>query len=73
MICHQLLGARAIVTINRDEGISVMLVEQNSRMALSISHRAYALSTGTIAIEGASKALLDDPRIKEAYLGAQVS
>ena len=65
--------ARAIVTINRDEGISVMLVEQNSRMALSISHRAYALSTGTIAIEGASKALLDDPRIKEAYLGAQVS
>ena len=65
--------ARAIVTINRDKRISVMLVEQNSRMALSISHRAYALSTGTIAIEGASKALLDDPRIKEAYLGAQVS
>lgn len=65
--------ARAIVTINRDEGISVMLVKQNSRMALSISHRAYALSTGTIAITGESHALLNDPRIKEAYLGAQVS
>ena len=65
--------ARAIVTINRDEGISVLLVEQNSRMALSILHRAYALATGAVAIEGASKDLLNDNRIKEAYLGAGVS
>jgi len=44
--------ARSIVAINRDEGVSVLLVEQNSRMALSISHRAYAMATGNIVIEG---------------------
>ena len=47
--------ARSIVAINRDEGVSVLLVEQNSRMALSISHRAYAMATGNIVIEWNSK------------------
>jgi len=64
--------ARSIVAINRDEGVSVLLVEQNSRMALSISHRAYAMATGNVVIEGQSKALLDDDRIKAAYLGGEV-
>lgn len=64
--------ARSIVAINRDEGVSVLLVEQNSRMALSISQRAYALSTGDIVIEGNSKELLHDDRIKAAYLGGDV-
>lgn len=64
--------ARSIVAINRDEGVSVLLVEQNSRMALSISHRAYALSTGNVVIEGNSKELLHDDRIKAAYLGGDV-
>lgn len=64
--------ARSIVAINRDEGVSVLLVEQNSRMALSISNRAYALSTGNIVIEGVSKELLHDDRIKAAYLGGDV-
>jgi len=63
--------ARSIVAINRDEGVSVLLVEQNSRMALSISNRAYALTTGKVVIEGESKALLNDPRIKSAYLGGE--
>ncbi|HUF45220.1 MAG TPA: ABC transporter ATP-binding protein, partial [Aestuariivirgaceae bacterium] len=40
--------ARSIVSINRDDGIGVILVEQNSRMALKISHRAYALSLGQV-------------------------
>lgn len=62
--------ARSIVRINREEGLSVLLVEQNSRLALSISHRAYAMTTGSIVIEGNSKELLNDERIKEAYLGA---
>lgn len=61
--------ARAIVAINREEGVSVLLVEQNSRMALSISNRAYALTTGTVAVSGNSKELLRDDRIKKAYLG----
>ena len=64
--------ARSIVAINRDEGVSVLLVEQNSRMALSISHRAYAMATGNIVIEGNSKELLHDDRIKAAYLGGEV-
>ncbi len=64
--------ARSIVAINRDEGVSVLLVEQNSRMALSISHRAYALTTGNVVISGNSKELLTDPRIKAAYLGGEV-
>ncbi|ETD84143.1 ABC transporter ATP-binding protein [Rhodobacter capsulatus] len=64
--------ARAIVAISRDEGVSVLLVEQNSRMALSISARAYALSTGTVALSGASADLMHDPRIKAAYLGGDI-
>ena len=64
--------ARSIVAINRDEDVSVLLVEQNSRMALSISHRAYALSTGTVAIEGISKELLADERVKKLYLGGEL-
>lgn len=64
--------ARSIVAINRDEGVSVLLVEQNSRMALSISHRAYAMATGKVVIKGDSKELLHDDRIKVAYLGGEV-
>src|SRR6218665_1523395 len=52
--------ARAIVAISRDEKVSILLVEQNSRMALSISSRAYALSTGSIALSGNSKELMND-------------
>ena len=64
--------ARAIVAISRDEKVSVLLVEQNSRMALSISNRAYALSTGKVVLSGASRKLMGDERIKAAYLGAEV-
>ncbi len=64
--------ARSIVAINRDEKVSVLLVEQNSRMALSVSHRAYALTTGTVALEGNSRDLLQDDRIKSLYLGADI-
>ena len=64
--------ARAIVAISRDEKVSVLLVEQNSRMALSISQRAYALSTGSLVVEGESRALMTDERIKAAYLGGEI-
>ncbi len=50
-------------------GITVLLVEQNAKMALSISDRAYVLETGTIRISGDAASLLDDPRVKKAYLG----
>jgi branched-chain amino acid transport system ATP-binding protein len=61
--------ARAIVSISRDEGVSVLLVEQKSRMVLSISSRAYALSTGQVVLSGASKDLINDDQIKAADLG----
>lgn len=64
--------ARSIVAINRDEKVSVLLVEQNSRMALRISQRAYALTTGTVALSGDSAELLNDERVKRLYLGAEV-
>ncbi len=64
--------ARSIVAINRDEKVSVLLVEQNSRMALRISHRAYALATGSVALSGESSALLADERIKSLYLGGEL-
>ena len=64
--------ARSIVAINRDEKVSVLLVEQNSRMALRISQRAYALTTGAVALSGNSAALLTDDRIKTLYLGGEL-
>ena len=64
--------ARSIVAINRDEKVSVLLVEQNSRMALRISHRAYALTTGSIALSGASADLVKDERIQHLYLGGDI-
>ncbi len=64
--------ARSIIRINRDDGVSVLLVEQNSRMALSISNRAYAITTGNVVISGESRSLLNDSRIKAAYLGGSV-
>lgn len=64
--------ARSIVAINRDEKVSVLLVEQNSRMALRISQRAYALTTGSIALSGNSAELLNDERVKALYLGGEL-
>ena len=51
------------------EGISILLVEQNAKKALSIADRAYVLETGKITKSGDSKDLLDDPSIKASYLG----
>lgn len=57
-----------IKTLN-DEGITILLIEQNARMALKIADYAYVLETGRITHEGSGKELLADERIKEAYLG----
>lgn len=53
----------------RKEGISIFLVEQNVQQTLEIADRAYVLENGRIVLEGDSKALLKDERIKKAYLG----
>ncbi len=54
--------------LNR-QGMSVLLVEQNARMALKLAHRGYVMETGTITCADKSDALLNDPRIQAAYLG----
>ena len=64
--------ARSIVSINRDEKVSVLLVEQNSRMALRISQRAYAMTTGSVALSGNSAEMLTDERVKALYLGGDL-
>ena len=51
-------------------GTTILLVEQNAKMALSISHRAYVLETGTIVLEGPAADLLANDQVKHAYLGA---
>jgi branched-chain amino acid transport system ATP-binding protein len=53
----------------KSKGTTILLVEQNARAALGHSDRAYVLETGRIVMEGPSKDLANDPRIKEAYLG----
>ena len=53
----------------RGEGTTILLVEQNAYAALNHSDRAYVLETGRIVMEGDSKQLAEDPRVKEAYLG----
>ena len=54
--------------LNR-QGVSVLLVEQNARMALKVAHRGYVLETGRITFTDKADVLLHDPRIREAYLG----
>ena len=51
-------------------GITILLVEQNAKMALAVSDRAYVLETGTIAMEGTASDLAEDDRVRKAYLGA---
>lgn len=51
------------------QGTSILLVEQNASMALSISHRAYVLETGRIVLSGSAKEIAENPQVKSAYLG----
>jgi branched-chain amino acid transport system ATP-binding protein len=53
----------------RDEGQTVLLVEQNARQALQVSDRAYLLQSGSLVLEGPSKELAADQRVQQAYLG----
>jgi branched-chain amino acid transport system ATP-binding protein len=55
--------------VNKEEGVTVLLVEQNARMALKVSHRAYVIETGKVTLSGTGQALLDDKRVIDSYLG----
>jgi branched-chain amino acid transport system ATP-binding protein len=60
---------KALKEINQ-EGTTILLVEQNARMALHFAQRGYVLENGSIILEGNSKNLLENPKVKQAYLGA---
>jgi branched-chain amino acid transport system ATP-binding protein len=55
--------------INRDERVSVLLVEQNASLALELADHAYLIETGYVVASGTAKALADDPQIRRSYLG----
>jgi branched-chain amino acid transport system ATP-binding protein len=58
-----------ITKLNQEQKMTILLVEQNARMALKISHRAYVLETGQIKLSGNGKELLNHPDVRSAYLG----
>lgn len=58
-----------IVELNRRQGMTIVLVEQNARAALAISHHAVVLETGRVILEGPATALREHPLVREAYLG----
>ena len=58
-----------ITQVNSEDGVTVLLVEQNANEALLHSHRAYVLENGRVTIEGPSKEMLRNPKVVEAYLG----
>ncbi len=59
-----------LVDLNRERGMTMLLVEQNASLALKVSHHAYVLETGRIHLEGPSSEIKNRPEIKAAYLGA---
>ena len=60
---------RVLSQLNRERGLTILLVEQNAMASLEISQRAYVLETGKYVHEGLAKDLLEDPKVKEVYLG----
>lgn len=62
-----------LITSARDNGVSILLVEQNARLALKVSRRAYVLESGQITLSGNSAELLQDDRVRAAYLGEAVN
>jgi branched-chain amino acid transport system ATP-binding protein len=58
-----------LAQLNREHGLTILLVEQNAMASLEISHRAYVLETGTCVYEGRAADLMKDPKLKAAYLG----
>ncbi len=66
MICLRIFD---VIRELNQEGVTVLLVEQNARMALKLAHRGYVMETGSILMTDRAEVLLGDPRVKDAYLG----
>ena len=59
-----------IAKLNREEGLTILLVEQNASLALRTAHRGYVYETGTVIMEDAASALAENEQVREAYLGS---
>ncbi|HEY2864840.1 MAG TPA: ABC transporter ATP-binding protein [Casimicrobiaceae bacterium] len=55
-----------------DEGVTILLIEQNAKLALEVSHRGYVMESGSITLSGDARDLLSDPKVRAAYLGEAV-
>jgi branched-chain amino acid transport system ATP-binding protein len=55
--------------INAEDGVSMLLVEQNASLALNLAHHAYLLETGTVALSGPAEQIKNDESVRRAYLG----
>ena len=66
-----MLVQKIFETIRRiaEEGVTLLLVEQNAKLALEISHRGYVMESGKIILADAAQVLLRDPKVQQAYLG----
>ena len=53
------------------QGVTILLVEQNARLALQAAHRGYVMESGLITMSGPAQAMLDDPKVRQAYLGEE--
>ncbi len=60
----------AVLRLNREQGLTILLVEQDVRLALTVASHAYILENGEITLQGAAAQLMDDPAVRRAYLGA---
>ena len=66
---HRTLPHYARLDEIKEDGVNILLIEQNAKAALEISDYAYVMETGVITMTGPGKALLNDPRVQQAYLG----
>jgi branched-chain amino acid transport system ATP-binding protein len=67
LVTQELFGV--LKTLNHEEGLSVLLVEQNANLALKVAHRVYLLETGQVVASGSAESIAGDERIRKAYLG----
>ena len=67
-LMSQMIG-KIVRTINQEEGVSILLVEQNAKLALSLASKGYVLETGAIVLDGDARELLNNDMVKAAYLG----
>jgi branched-chain amino acid transport system ATP-binding protein len=65
--------AAHLAELNREHGLTVLLIEQNARLAFELCHRAYVLESGRLVAEGDSAELAEDPRVASAYLGGAIT